>query len=227
MSEKEARAYVEVDGKKIPITTELERDVFTEHSLQLALFKEVQYRLYFAARAAIEHAKKESSFLNGAYLRIILDSASEVLMLTCMGQATQKRFITHWKEGKPINKFKIILENGETTFLTTGFIRKSIPIFNELYEALNPHIHPSLMYYQRVVNLNDDTLFINQDVPTEDLTGLEGRVFGVFETAIERYNEMVDILSIPKSNEYRVLKYSDSLMEYLGKEPVEIKVYKE
>lgn len=218
--------YIVKDGVKIPVRHELARTVFTEHTLELTLFKEVQFRLYVAARLAIEHAKKDSSFLNGAYLRIILDSATELFMVICMGLVAQKRFIAHWKKGKPTNQFKTKDGDGNEIQLTTGFIRRNVPIFNELYEELNQHIHPSFMYYKRVVKFDGDNLFINQDVPKNDFTGLEGRVYGLYEKVLDDYDALIDKIQ-PTTDEYRIVKYLDSLMEFKGMEPIELTVYKD
>lgn len=220
------QTYIIKDGVKIPVRHELARTVFTEHSLELTLFKEVQFRLYVAARAAIEHAKKDSSFLNGAYLRIILDSATELFMVTCMGLAAQKRFIAHWKRGKPTNKFQTKDGEGNDIQLTTGYIRRNVPIFDELYSELNQHIHPSFMYYKKVVEFDGDNLFINQEVPKNDLTGLEGRVYSLYEKVLANYDELIDKIQ-PTTDEHRIVKYLDSLMEFKGMQPAEFKVYKD
>lgn len=223
---KRAETFVIRDGVKIPVRREIARTVFTEHTLELTLFKEVQYRLYVAARISIEHAKKDNTFLNGAYLRIILDSATELFMVTYMGVLAQKKFIAHWKKGKPTNQFKVMDGNGNEVQLTTGYIRRNVRVFNELYEELNKHIHPSFMYYKRIVDFKDDKLFINQDVPKTDITGLEGRVFNLYEQILEEFDEMIDKIQ-PTNPEYRIVKYSDSLLEFLGKEPIELTVYKD
>lgn len=213
------------DKSQIVDRIELEKVVYTEHSLDLALFMEVHYRIYVAARLAIEHAKKDSSFLNGAYLRMILDSAAELFIVNSLGLAGQKRYLRHWKEGKPNSQFKVEY-NGNKVQLTTGFLQREVPIFKELYEALNAHIHPSLMYYNRVIKMDADSIFINEEVPTEDLSGLEGAVFNLFDKVQEDYKSMMDKIH-PTTTEYRIVRYSDTLMEFAGQEPIEIKVYKD
>lgn len=209
---------------------DIEDNLLTEHSLELALFMEVHYKIYAAARLAIDNSKSDSSitnstFLNGAYLRIILDSASELFAVSCMGLAAQKRFIKHWKSGKPTNQFKVSNE-GKEIQLTTGFIRRSTPIINELYEALNPHIHPSMSYYNRIIKRDDNSLFIDNSLPKDDITGLEIKVFNLFENILRRYRDMINLIK-PTTTEYRVIKYSDSNREFMGEPPVEIKVYKD
>lgn len=207
------------------IREEINRDVYTEHTLELSLFMEAHYRLYVAARMGIDHAKKESSFLNGAYLRIIADSGAELYALTCLDVESQKRYLKHWKEGKPINQFKVKY-NGEWVNLSTGFLRKVNPAINKLYEVLNEHIHPSLMYYNRVIKLDADSLFINQDVPNEDLSGVEGLAYAFFDKTFEEFNRMLDNIH-PTTSEYRIVRYTDSITELNGQEPIELKVYRE
>ena len=203
---------------------ELEITEYTELSLKMHLFLEANYRIYVAARMAIDKAKEESSFLNGAYLRMILDSAAELLIVIALSEDIKEKFLDHWREGKPTNTFKLKY-GGDWVKLTTGFIRRTAPsIFNELYEALNPHIHPSAMYYNRVVKMDADSLFIDMELPTEDLSGVEGWVYSLYEEIMKDYRKMIFAIK-PTSSKYRVLRYSDSLMKLANQEPIEIKVF--
>lgn len=225
----EVKAYQIIDGKKVEVREEIISHTYTEHSLQLSLLGELYFRMFAACRLEIDHSQNQSTFLNGAKLRLILDSAAILLMLVNFNEETQKRFIQHFKEGKPNDKFFLFWyedSNGKQKkqYLTNGYMRKFDPTLNNLYEALNNYSHPSKVYYDKIVKLEGNNLFINREVPTIDITELGSKIYDVFTWVYNIFDKQIRSIE-PKSDKYRIVYYSDTVLEYAGKEPVPIKVY--
>lgn len=226
-NKKEVKLYQIIDGKKVQIEEEIEAHTFTEHSLQLNNLGELYYRMFSAGINALQEIN--STFITGAILRLILDSTAILFMLANFNEKTQKRFIKHFKDDKPVDKFILFRykdDEGKSKrqYLTTGYIRSIEPKLDKLYSVLNEYSHPSKMYYDKIIKLEGNSLFVNREVPKVDITGLKDEVINCFVWIYDKYMERVRSI-VPKSDKYRIVYYSDTLLEFRGKEPVPLKVY--
>lgn len=189
----------------------------------MAKYREVQQRMYFCAKMALQNSVGKDTFLAGAYLRIILDAAASLSFVNCMSNSLKDKFLTHWLAGKPTNKFKVKVGD-KWEQLTTGFLQRNIPIYEKLFTALNPLIHPSTATLDLIVKESADSVFINQEVPTGDVSDMG--VVSLYEYELAKYDESMEQIQ-PTSTEYRELEYSDSLKECTGEAPDIFRVYKE
>lgn len=200
---------------------------YTELSLQLGNMGEMLGRLYQSGKKILKDDK--DSFVDGAVLRLILDATAMLYVLLILDDKTQKRFIKHFNTGKPTDTFvlgKYVDDDGKIKrqYLTNGFIRSLQPEFDYCYEKLNSYSHPSKVYLDRIVKMDGNNLFINREVPKWDITGLLNKIDAVFGLVYKEFIKMLDGVE-PKSDKYRIVYYSDTLLEREGKEPVPIKVY--
>ena len=100
--------------------------IYTELTYKMAKYREVQSRMYFTAKMALQNSVGKDTFLAGAYLRIILDAAASLSFVNCMSNSLKDKFLTHWLAGKPTNKFKVKVGD-KWEQLTTGFLQRNIP----------------------------------------------------------------------------------------------------
>lgn len=189
----------------------------------MAKYREVQQRMYFSARMALQNSIGKDTFLAGAYLRIILDAAASLCFVNCMSNSLKDKFINHWLAGKPTNKFKVKLGD-KWEYLSTGFLQRNIPIYDKLFTALNPLIHPSTATLDLIFKESADSVFMDRDVPTGDVSDMG--VLSLYEMELDKYNKSMEQIQ-PTSPEYRELEYSDSEKQYKGEAPDTFRIYKE
>ena len=198
-------------------------EVYTELTYKMAKYKEVQSRMYFCARMAAQNAIELDNFIIGAYLRMMLDAAANLCFVNMMSNSLKEKYLNHWLSGKPTNKFKVkVGDNWEQ--LTTGFLQRNIPVYDRLFKALNPLIHPSTKYLSRMIVEDDNSVFINREVISGDVSDMG--VSSLYELELERYDKSMEQIQ-PTSPEYRELEYSDSIMRLKGEQPITIRIYKE
>lgn len=197
--------------------------IYTELTYKMAKYREVQSRMYFCAKMALEQTSKVDNFIAGAYLRMMLDAAANLCFVNCMSNSLKEKYLNHWLAGKPTNKFKVkVGDNWEQ--LTTGFLQRNIPVYNKLFNALNPLIHPSTVYLDKMIVEDNGTVFYNRDVISGDVTDMG--VISLFENELERYDKSMEQIQ-PTSTEYRELEYSDSLKQCKGEAPDIFRIYRE
>lgn len=198
--------------------------IYTELSYKLDKYKEVHNRIYFSAISAIQHSLEYDTFLYGAYLRMILDAAVNLFIVNCLSDLKAKeRFIDYWMSGKPINKYKV-KAGDEWVQLSSGYIQRTIPAIGEMYKALNPMIHPSKDYLERIFKESDGKVYLDRDVPTGEVS--DYGVMSFFNGELEKIEHTIAAIQ-PTSTEYRELEYSDSLKEATGEAPDIFRIYKE
>ena len=197
--------------------------IYTELTYKMAKYKEVQQRMYCTAKIALQNSVGKDTFLAGAYLRMILDAAASLCFVNCMSNSLKDKFLTHWLAGKPTNKFKVKVGD-EWEYLTTGFLQRNIPIYKKLFTALNPLIHPSTATLDLIVKESADSVFINLDVPTGDVSDMG--VVSLYELELDKYDKSMEQIQ-PTSTEYRELEYSDSVKQCRGEAPDKIRIYRE
>lgn len=197
--------------------------VYTELTFKMAKYLEVHYRLGVAALNAISKATSTDIFLVGAFLRMLADTTANVFIVNCMSYALKEKFIDYWMSGKPVNKFKVKLDNGKWEQLTTGFIQRINPDLNKLYKALNPLVHPSKEYLDKIYKEDDKSIFLDRTIPTGSISdmGLQN----MLKYELDKLTESIDSV-IPQSTEYRELEYLDSEMKIKGEAPLIIRIYK-
>lgn len=189
----------------------------------MAKYREVQSRMYFCAKMALEQTSKVDAFIAGAYLRMMLDAAASLCFVNCMSNSLKDKFMDWWLAGKQTNKFKVKV-GGKWEQLTTGFLQRNIPVYDKLFNALNPLIHPSTVYLDKMIVEDDNSVFINRDVISGDVSDMG--VISLFEYELERYDKSMELIQ-PTSTEYRELEYSDSEKQYKGESPDTIRIYRE
>ena len=196
--------------------------IYTELTYKMAKYLEVHYRLAVAAINAICNSTSLDTFLSGAYLRMIADATANLFIVNCMSYSLKEKFLDYWLEGKPVNKFKVKF-NGEWIRLTTGFIQKNNPHLDRLYKALNPMIHPSKEYLDKIFIEKDNKIYVDKSVPTGSVydMGLQE----MFKDEMDKFTQSMDAVT-PTSTEYRELEYLDTEMEYKGEEPILVRIYK-
>lgn len=197
--------------------------IYTELTYKMAKYREVQQRMYFSARMALQNSIGKDTFLAGAYLRIILDAAASLCFVNCMSNSLKDKFIHHWLAGKPTNKFKVKLGD-KWEYLSTGFLQRNIPIYDKLFTALNPLIHPSTATLDLIFKESADSVFMDRDVPTGDVSDMG--VISLYEMELDKYNKSMEQIQ-PTSTEYRELEYSDSEKQYKGEAPDILRIYRE
>lgn len=203
-------------------------DSYTEHSLKLLNLGELFVRLYQSGREAV---KAGDTFTAGANLRLILDSAAMMYNLLLFNDDTRERFIEYFDTGKPTDKFNLYWykdDEGKSKrqYLTNGFIRNLQPELDYLYKVLNDYSHPSKVYLDKIVKMDGDNLYIERTKDKGDITGVAQKVYAVWSLLYKKYLELVKSIK-PKSDSYRIVYYSDTILERNDKEPVPIKVFKE
>lgn len=197
--------------------------IYTELTYKMAKYREVQSRMYFTAKMALQNCVGKDTFLAGAYLRIILDAAASLCFVNCMSNSLKDKFLTHWLAGKPTNKFKVKVGD-KWEQLTTGFLQRNIPIYEKLFTALNPLIHPSTATLNLMIQESETTVFYNRDVPTGDISDMG--VVSLYEYELDKYDKSMEQIQ-PTSTEYRELEYSDSEKQYRGEAPDIFRIYRE
>lgn len=197
--------------------------IYTELTYKMAKYKEVQQRMYFCAKMALQNCVGKDTFLAGAYLRIILDAAASLCFVNCMSNSLKDKFLTHWLAGKPTNKFKVKVGD-KWEYLTTGFLQRNIPIYEKLFTALNPLIHPSTATLNLMIQENETSVFYNRDVPTGDISDMG--VVSLYEYELDKYDKSMEQIQ-PTSTEYRELEYSDREKQYKGEAPDILRIYRE
>lgn len=197
--------------------------IYTELTYKMAKYKEVQQRMYFCAKMALQNSVGKDTFLAGAYLRIILDAAASLSFVNCMSNSLKDKFLTHWLAGKPTNKFKVKVGD-KWEYLTTGFLQRNIPIYEKLFTALNPLIHPSTATLNLMIQENETSVFYNRDVPTGDISDMG--VVSLYEYELDKYDKSMEQIQ-PTSTEYRELEYSDREKQYKGEAPDILRIYRE
>lgn len=179
--------------------------------------------MYFTAKMALQNSVGKDTFLAGAYLRIILDAAASLSFVNCMSNSLKDKFLTHWLAGKPTNKFKVKVGD-KWEQLTTGFLQRNIPIYEKLFTALNPLIHPSTATLNLMIQESETSVFYNRDVPTGDVSDMG--VVSLYEYELDKYDKSMEQIQ-PTSTEYRELEYSDSEKQYKGEAPDIFRIYRE
>lgn len=204
----------------------MESEVYTELTYKMAKYKEVQSRMYFCARMAAQNSIGVDNFIIGAYLRMMLDAAANLCFVNMMSNSLKEKYLNHWLSGKPTNTFKLPIKNskGENEKCSTGFLQRNIPVYDRLFKALNPLIHPSTKYLSRMIIEDDNSVFINREVISGDVSDMG--VSSLYELELERYDKSMEQIQ-PTSPEYRELEYSDSIMRLKGEQPITIRIYKE
>lgn len=197
--------------------------IYTELTYKMAKYKEVQQRMYFCAKMALQNCVGKDTFLAGAYLRIILDAAASLCFVNCMSNSLKDKFLTHWLAGKPTNKFKVKVGD-KWEYITTGFLQRNIPIYEKLFTALNPLIHPSTATLNLMIQESETSVFYNRDVPTGDISDMG--VVSLYEYELDKYDKSMEQIQ-PTSTEYRELEYSDSEKQYKGEAPDIFRIYRE
>lgn len=197
--------------------------IYTELTYKMAKYREVQSRMYFTAKMALQNSVGKDTFLAGAYLRIILDAAASLSFVNCMSNSLKDKFLTHWLAGKPTNKFKVKVGD-KWEQLTTGFLQRNIPIYEKLFTALNPLIHPSTATLNLMIQESETSVFYNRDVPTGDVSDMG--VVSLYEYELDKYDKSMEQIQ-PTSTEYRELEYSDSEKQYKGEAPDIFRIYRE
>lgn len=197
--------------------------IYTELTYKMAKYREVQSRMYFCAKMALQNSVGKDTFMAGAYLRMILDAAASLCFVNCMSNSLKDRFLTHWLSGKPTNKFKVKVGD-KWEQLTTGFLQRNIPVYDKLFTALNPLIHPSTVYLDKMIVEGDGSVFYNRDVISGDVSDMG--VISLYEYELERYDNSMEQIQ-PTSTEYRELEYNDSEKQYKGEAPDVFRIYRE
>lgn len=200
--------------------------IYTELTYKMAKYREVQSRMYFCAKMALEQTSKVDTFIAGAYLRMMLDAAASLCFVNCMSNSLKDKFMDWWLAGKPTNKFKLPIknDNGNNEYCSTGFLQRNIPVYDRLFNALNPLIHPSTVYLDKMIVEDDNSVFINRDVISGDVSDMG--VISLFEYELERYDKSMELIQ-PTSTEYRELEYSDSEKQYKGESPDTFRIYRQ
>lgn len=196
---------------------------YTELTYKMAKYREVQSRMFFCAKVALENNIQVDNFIAGAYLRIMLDAAANLCYVNCMSNSLKGKYMDWWLAGKPTNKFKFKFGD-KWEQLTTGFLQRNIPVYDKLYKALNPMIHPSTDYLNKMIIESDGRVFFNKDVISGEVSDMG--VVSLYEYELAKYDESMEQIQ-PTSTEYRELEYSDSLKECTGEAPDIFRVYKE
>ena len=196
--------------------------IFTELTYKMAKYREVQSRMYFCATLALQNNIKVDTFLAGAYLRIILDAAASLCFVNCMSNSLKDKFMDWWLSGKPTNKFKVKVD-GKWEYLSTGFLQRHISIYDKLFKAFNPLIHPSTAYLSKMIKEDDRSIFLNRNVETGEVNDMG--VISLYEYELEKFDKSMEKIQ-PTSSEYRDLIYSDSLKECIGEEPDIYRIYR-
>ena len=199
--------------------------IYTELTYKMTKYREVQQRMYFTARMALQNSVGKDTFLAGAYLRMMLDAAASLCFVNCMSNSLKDKFLNHWLSGKPTNKFKLPIKNdkGENEYCSTGFLQRNSPVYDRLFKALNPLIHPSTVYLDKMIVEGNDSVFINRDVISGDVSDMG--VISLYEYELERYDNSMEQIQ-PTSTEYRELEYSDSEKQYKGEAPEIFRIYR-
>lgn len=200
--------------------------IYTELTYKMAKYREVQSRMYFCAKMALEQTSKVDAFIAGAYLRMMLDAAASLCFVNCMSNSFKDKFMDWWLAGKPTNKFPLPIKNekGKNETCSTGFLQRNIPVYDKLFNALNPLIHPSTVYLDKMIVEDDNSVFMNRDVISGNVSDMG--VISLFEYELERYDKSMELIQ-PTSTEYRELEYSDSMKQYKGEAPDIIRIYRE
>lgn len=197
--------------------------IYTELTYKLDKYMEVQHRIAVAAQLALQTSEKIDTFLSGVYLRMIVDAAANLFWVNCMSNSLKDKFVNWWMAGKPINKFKVKV-NGKWEYLSTGYIQRNNEIFDRLYKALNPMVHPSKEYLERIYKEDDKTAYLDRDVPSGKVDDMGA--ISLFNFELDRLSKWMSEV-VPTSEEYRELTYTDSEMELKGEEPMIMRIYKE
>lgn len=196
--------------------------IHTELTYKMNKFKEVHNRLYMAGYNAICNTINIDTFLSGAYLRMIVDAAANLFLVNCMSYSLKEKFIDYWMSGKPVNQFKAKV-NGNWVQLTTGFIQRNNPHFDRLYKILNPMIHPSKEYLDRIFIEDDKSIYLDTTVPIGAVDDYGAR--DLYERELKKFEESIEAIQ-PTSSEFRDIEYMDSYMKATNQAPIIFRIYK-